>query len=95
MSFQTNQKGFSVIEIVIVVAVIALLGFVGYVFYNNLQGENAVDTSQNSSQQASADDVEEAPEINKTSDLDEASATLDSIDTESDSSEIDNELNNF
>ncbi len=96
MNFRKNQAGFSAVELLIVVVIVGLLGFVGYMVYGKQQDKNnAVDTSQNSSRQESANDVPEAPEIKSTSDLDKASATLDNVDTNNDSSELDKEVSNF
>jgi len=95
MSALTNQKGFSIVEIVLVVVVLGIIGFLGYTFYNNSQ------TSKNpvaeSSQAPTATDVATAPGISSTADLDKAQAVLDQTNpgSSTDSSQLDSELSNF
>jgi len=92
--YNTNRKGFSVVEVLVLIAVVGLIGFVGYTFYGNYLDKNAVSDTQDSNQQ-SDNNVSEAPEITETRDLDAAAAVLDSENTESDTSEFDSEVTNF
>jgi prepilin-type N-terminal cleavage/methylation domain-containing protein len=85
----SNNKGFSVVEILIVVAVVGLIGFVGWKVYDNRQ-------SDNSKQQASTEqqDADAVPAVNGTSDLKESEDYLNSqdIDKELDTTELDEAL---
>ena len=95
MKLTRKQAGFTLVEIAIVVVVVGIIAFLGYTFYNNQVQKNASDES---SQSAVAEDVDSAPEINSTEDLDSAEAVLDGTDpssSSSDSSQLDAELSNF
>lgn len=37
---KTNQKGFSVVEVLAVTLIVALIGTIGWLFYNNMAGDN-------------------------------------------------------
>lgn len=97
MRTHIKQPGFSLIELVLVLAVVGVLGFLGYSFYNRQNANNAAQTA--SSEPAQANDVASSPNINSTSDLDKALATLDQTDpsggNNTDSSQLDSELSNF
>ena len=70
-----RSYGFSIVEALIGVTVIVLVGLVGYNLFSMQQSRNA----SVSEQQAVANETPEAPEINETADLDEATAILDQI----------------
>lgn len=70
--------GFTLVEALIAVTVLVLVGLMGYNLVSMQQSRNATISEQ----QSVADGVPEAPEINETSDLDKAAATLDQIDPE-------------
>jgi uncharacterized membrane protein YebE (DUF533 family) len=94
MRSRSSQLGFSAVEIAIVVAVIVIIGFLGYTFYNNyLHKQAQVGESSKTS------DVDDAPVITTTKDLDKANSTLDDSDLESNSkddlSEMDKDLSAF
>jgi len=95
MIFTRNQSGFTLVEIAIVIVVVGIIAFLGYTFYNNQIQKSASDES---SQSAVAEDVDSAPEINSTEDLDAAEEVLDGTDpsgNSSDSSQLDAELAEF
>lgn len=96
MKLSKSQSGFSVVEVLIVLVVVGVISFVGYTFLNgaNASRQKGLEKSQ-ANTQATEKSVPAAPAIEKTSDLDKASATLDKMDTTSDTSELDTELNNF
>jgi len=97
MKTRHDQSGFSIVEILLVVAVLAIIGFLGYTFYNNQVNKTASSDQQESSQAVMVSDVNTAPAINSTSDLDAATKTLDQTDpsSSSDVSQLDSELANF
>lgn len=96
MKLRTKQSGFSIIEIVIVLVVLGIIGFLGYAFYNNQMHKTA---TNDNAQTTTAQDVQSAPTISKTSDLDTAATILDQADlssnNSSDASQLDSELANF
>lgn len=100
MRIRNNKSGFSAIELVIVVVIVGVLGFVGFSVYNRQQTKTADNgTEQSSEQSATANDVQAAPQIKSTSDLDKASAALDKTNPEgsnkTDSAQLDNETSAF
>ena len=96
MSITRKQLGFSLVEGLIVIAVIALVAAVGYVAWNQFNNSNDQVTTT-SEQKAVAEDVPAAPEINETSDLDEANAALDSVEVggSDDSATLEREAESF
>lgn len=82
MYSKTRQSGFSIIEVLLVVVVVGLLGYLGYRFYASQQPSPTASTVTTS---AVANDVPAAPQISSTSDLDQAAAQLDQVDTSSSS----------
>jgi prepilin-type N-terminal cleavage/methylation domain-containing protein len=54
---KTNQKGFSVVEVLLVVAVVGLLGGVGWLVYDRQQSKN--DTTQSTASQTSQTDKQQ------------------------------------
>ena len=86
-----NQKGFSIIEIVLVVVVIGIIGTLGYVFLNRQQAATTAATAPVV--------VPTAPTITKTSDLDTANSTLDQLDVDKanadDTTQLDKDLASF
>ena len=96
MRITRKQLGFSLVEGLIVIAVIALVAAVGYVAWNQFNNNNdqVITTSE---QKAVAEDVPAAPEINETSDLDEANAALDSVEVggSDDSATLEREAESF
>jgi prepilin-type N-terminal cleavage/methylation domain-containing protein len=98
MKLLKNQTGFSVVEVAVVVVILAILGFAGYTVYSKQRDSKK--TSSNTSQDANsaAGQVKSAPDINSTSDLDKAQATLDQTNpdaTDSDTAELDTQLSAF
>ena len=94
MKLRKEQSGFSIVELVIILAVIGILGFVGYNVYNKDQDNQTASNSsseQIAEQSPTATDVQSAPDVNSTSDLDNAEAMLDTTDpsSSSDSAELD------
>lgn len=85
-----RTAGFSIVEALIGIAVLVLVGLVGYNLYTMQQARN----ESANEQQAIANETPQAPVINDTSDLDEATATLDKIDpgtNDKESSQLDSE----
>jgi Tfp pilus assembly protein PilV len=98
MKRRDNQAGFSVIEVVIIIAVVALVGFLGYTAYNRFQDDKTTGDSTQTEQAATTSDAT-APEINSSSDLDEAQKVLDESATsdasDADAKQLDGELSSF
>lgn len=96
MTAARHQSGFSIIEVIIVVAIVALGGVLGYTYYSVQQKTASKDVS---TQSAVATDVQPAPTVSGTSDLDVAATTIDQTDpetsSESDMSEFESELADF
>src|SRR5687768_7231850 len=92
-----KQSGFSVVEALIILVIVGVLGFTGYMVYKKQQGDKQTSTSQYTDQESTADDVQPAPAITATDDLDVAQKTLDetSLDSDSDSIQLDKELSEF
>ncbi len=102
MRIQTNQSGFSIIELTIVLVVVVVLGFVGRSVYDRQQAKTASDsgTSQSTNGQSpKASDVASAPNVSSASDLDKAAAVLDKTDpggsNNSDANQLDSQLSSF
>lgn len=93
-ALSSRQLGFSPILIIVVIAAVGLIGYLGYSFYTNSQQQAANNVPE---QSAVAKDVQTAPEVTSTSDLDTALTALDKIDTtsSSDSTELNNQLSAF
>lgn len=80
-------RGFSAVEVLLVIVIVAVIGFIGYtVAQNTIFKKDAAIDNINMSEKAT--DVPAAPEINTDSDLLEVTETLDSIDLNSDSGDI-------
>ena len=90
MKSRAKQSSFSAAGLIVVSVVVVALGFVGYTVYSSLSANN---------ESATATDVGSAPEIKSTSDLDQASATLDQTDpggsNATDANQLDSELSAF
>lgn len=84
-----KTAGFHVVEMLLIVAIIAVLGFVGWRVWEAQTSTQQVETAPSQSEPA------QAPEVNNTSDLDEASSTLDNVnldDSDKELSELEKEL---
>lgn len=78
-----NNKGFSIVEIVIVVAIIALIGLIGFRVW---------DANQSTSEQTDTTQTDTAPSVNSDEDLDKADSALDETNLEgSESQQLDTE----
>lgn len=101
MKLRTNKLGFSAVEIVIVIVILGLIGLVGYTVYSKQQTkpatEEAATTQQKTEQSPTASDVQSAPEIKSTEDLDKAEAVIDSTEPGSSKDEqtLDDEASAF
>ena len=99
MSKFNNKAGFSAVELILVLVVIAIIGALGYVAYNSFYSKSADDSSQVDEESPTASDVETAPEINDSSDLDAALETLDQTDVEggstNDEQQLDSQVSEF
>lgn len=88
-----SQKGFSVVELIIAVVIIGLLVGIGYTAFNRISKEDATSTQQTTTQQTTTQQTEsndvEVPEIQSAADLDTTETTLENIDLEADSAELD------
>lgn len=69
-----NNKGFSIVEIILVVTVIAIAGFVGWKAWDAFSNNKTADTTQ--TQQINTD---QAPTVTDNTGLDKSTATLDAI----------------
>lgn len=88
-----SSQGFSAIEAIIIIVIVAAIVAIGYVVFNRVN-----DNKEQTTSQTTGTDTPAAPDINNSSDLDEADTTLDSTDVDaatSDSSELDTELSEF
>jgi prepilin-type N-terminal cleavage/methylation domain-containing protein len=103
MKYRTGQSGFSAVELLIVVVIVAAIGLVGYGVYNRYTN-NTVSTGQPTApgrvgQAATATDVESAPPVNSTGDLNKALATLNQTDpngsNNTDANRLDSQLADF
>lgn len=83
-----SQKGFSAVELIIAVVIIGLLVGIGYVAFNRITEEDKTSTQQTTTQQTESNDVE-VPEIQSAAGLDTTETTLENIDLEADSAELD------
>lgn len=78
-----NNKGFSIVEIVIVVAIITLIGLIGFRVW---------DANQSTSEQTETTQTDTAPSVNSDEDLDKADSALDETNLEgSESQQLDTE----
>lgn len=84
-----NQKGFSIVEVVLVIIVLAILVLVGWLFYKNTNQMNK------STDQTTQQSKNEVPEVKNTEDLKKTEDYLkqSDIDKQLDTSEIDSALN--
>lgn len=76
-----NNKGFSIVEVLIIVLVLALVGFIGWKVWDNLANKPAA-TNDTTTQQ----ETTPATEVESKSDLDKVDKTLD--DTNVDGNEV-------
>lgn len=95
-----KKAGFSVVETIVVVVVLAIIGGLGYALYNHFHtsSDTATSTDQTStSQPAAASDVQPAPQITTTEDLDKAEQVLDqsTMSSDSDMSQLDTQASGF
>lgn len=85
-----NDKGFSVVEVLVVIAVIALLGLLGWTFLSRQSANNAsnTDTSNNTAVEVTL------PAVNSKDDLQAAEDAVTAIDVDKaiDTSDIDASL---
>ena len=99
MRYRQSQTGFSAVELLIVIVVVAVLALVGYSVYQWQNNKPATTANTQSDSETMAGNVPSAPAINTSSDLDEASTTLDQMDisasNSSDSSQLDSQLAAF
>ncbi|NCQ54200.1 hypothetical protein COV88_00205 [Candidatus Saccharibacteria bacterium CG11_big_fil_rev_8_21_14_0_20_41_19] len=80
-----NSKGFGVIEIILIVAAIALVGFVGWKAWDAFSNNKTADTTVN---------VDQAPVVNNTADLDKSAAVLDATNIDgTESTQLNSEIN--
>jgi type II secretory pathway pseudopilin PulG len=89
-----NRSGFTLVEVLVLVIVVAIVGVLGFTFYGRMNKQVASHTSQSSVES----DVQGAPEVTKTSDLDEAEAILNQTDpaaSDSDASQLDSMSSEF
>lgn len=89
-----NQKGFSIIELLLIIVVVAGLAYAGFKVYDARQTKNSAASEQSST----ATDVSTAPTIKESTDLDAASKLLDQNDpatSNQDAAQLDSELANF
>lgn len=92
-----NQRGFSIVEVVLVLAVVVVLAGLGFVAYNNfaVPKTDSNKPSQDSSQ-SHGHDMNDMSEVNSTKDLDQAASSLDDTSFDNDGqSEIDSEASKF
>jgi len=80
MQTKQNSSGFHVVEVILVVAIAAVFGFIGWRVYVAQDTKSATVNTQGQPQ--------EAPTINATSDLNEATATIDKIDLDDSDQEL-------
>lgn len=90
MSQNRLQSGFSITEGIVVAVVVVLIGLVGYRVYDARQNANTATTGSSQAQTEL-----KAPEIRTAKDLDTARQTLDSIETDSDLSSLERDLETF
>lgn len=72
-----NNKGFSIVEVVLVIVVVAVIGFVGWKAWDAFSNNKTADTTQ--TQQINTN---QAPVVNDNAGLDKSAATLDAINVE-------------
>jgi type II secretory pathway pseudopilin PulG len=91
-----RERGFTAVEALIALLVVALIVAAGWFVFNRMQDKDAK-TTNTTSQTADSTDTS-TPEVNKTSDLDAASETLDNTNVDAstaDESALDSELSAF
>jgi Tfp pilus assembly protein PilV len=93
-TLSARQSGFSPILIIVVIVAVGLIGYLGYLFFTNSQQQVATTVTE---QSAVAKDVQTAPEVTSTSDLDAALTAIEGTDTASgkDNTELDSQLSEF
>lgn len=81
-----NQKGFSIVEIVLIVVVVAIVGGVGYMAYTNFLAPKSTDKT-----------VDALPvKVESKKDLDTAATSLDNVSLDDiDSTDLDTVTNNL
>ncbi len=80
-----NQRGFSIVEIVLVVVVVAIVGGVGFMAYNNFLTPKATETA----------DVKPV-KVESKKDLETVDKTLDAVSVDDlDTSDLDSATNNL
>ncbi|HPF30876.1 MAG TPA: prepilin-type N-terminal cleavage/methylation domain-containing protein [Candidatus Saccharibacteria bacterium] len=92
----TKSKGFSAVEVIIVIIIVAIIGVAGYIVYDRLNGNpsEVIDVEGN----ALVEELPEAPEIESSSDLEEATTVIDSVDLDASNAsltELQAELDKF
>lgn len=90
-----KQSGFSIVEAMIALAVVGVIGAIGYAFINNSNASRVSAPTSQENVQYSERSTPAAPAIEKTQDLDKASATLDQIDPTSNTADLDTEMSKF
>lgn len=85
-----NDKGFSVVEVLLVLAVIAIIGLLGWAFFNRQATNNTSDTNTGNSASVEAT----LPAVNSKDDLQAAEDAVNAIDVDKsiDASDIDASL---
>jgi competence protein ComGC len=86
-----NQRGFSIVELLIIVAVVSLLGFVAYTF----TGRNADLADKGDGTSTAVVRPEDVPDVDSTKDLDEADTMLNQVSLDEDTSSIDSDVSEF
>jgi Tfp pilus assembly protein PilV len=76
MKIRKRQAGFSGIEIALAIVVVVAIGVLGYTFYTNYK-ERANETVS-----TEINDVQSAPEITSSSDLEKAETTMEATELE-------------
>lgn len=87
MKYNKSQSGFSIIEIIVGVAVLAVgitVGIVGMNAYNSQNKAAPTAEIKTPASQNTVDDVPTAPVVNTVESLDDATATIDSINIDED-----------
>lgn len=80
-----NNRGFSIVEIILIVAVITIIGFIGWKAWDTFSNNKTADTTVN---------VDQAPIVNNTVDLDKSAAVLDATNIDgTESTQLNSEIN--
>lgn len=77
-----NNRGFSVVEVVVLLAVLVIIGALGYVAYNNLILNNDSQSASSDESALTADSLTSPVVIKSSSDLDKIAEELDSLSLE-------------